>query len=238
MLRGSKDFESRDQYIKFLETIVKRLNAGREQRLQEELEVLRRLPQRQLNDCVYLKKTVTQSSTVHVFNNSYSVHSRLIGEHAQIKLYVDHLEVWYAQRIVERIARLKGRGSHTINYRHIIDWLERKPGAFANYRYQADMFSSSYFRMAYDELKRTRPLQADKEYVQILKIAAQEGESTTEIIIRGLLSKQEPLRAVDAQRQVQSQWSMKSMTEVTVDDVDLMSYDLLLNGSTEVMAHE
>ena len=238
MLRGSKDFESRGQYQAFLEAIVKQLNAGREQRLQEELEVLRRLPQRQLNDCVYLKKTVTPSSTVHVLNNAYSVHSRLIGEHVQIKLYVDHLEVWYAQRIVERIARLKGRGSHAVNYRHIIDWLERKPGAFANYRYQADMFPSSYFRMAYDELKRLRPLQADKEYVQILKVAAEEGESTTQAVIRGLLLGSEPFSVLEVQKQIQSQWSMKSMTDVVVDDVDLMSYDSLLSCSMEVMAHE
>lgn len=238
MLRGSKDFESRDKYEIFLEAIVNQLNAGRQQRLQEELKVLRRLPQRQLNDCVRLEKTVTQSSTIHVLNNAYSVHSRLIGERVQIKLYVDHLEVWYAQRIVEHIPRLKGRGSHQINYRHIIDWLERKPGAFANYRYQSDMFPSSYFRMAYDELKRLRPLQADKEYVQILKVAAKEGEAMTEVIIRWLLSKQEPLSVLDVQSQIQSQWPMKSMTDVTVDDVDLMTYDSLLNCPAAVMAHE
>ncbi len=230
MLRGSKDFESRAKYEFFLETIIKQLNTGRQERLQEELKVLRRLPQRQLNDYSQLDKTVTQSSTIHVQNNAYSVHSRLIGERVQIKLYVDHLEVWYAQRIVEHIPRLKGRGSHRINYRHIIDWLERKPGAFANYRYQSDMFPSSYFRMAYDELKRTRPLQADKEYIQILKIAAKEGETTTEVIIRELLLRSEPLSVLDLQSQIQSQWPIKSMTDVNVDDVDLMSYDLLLNS--------
>jgi len=238
MLRGSKNFESRSKYETFLEAIIKQLNAGRQERLQEELKVLRRLPQRQLNDCTHLEKTVTQSSTIHVLNNAYSVHSRLIGERVQIKLYVDHLEVWYAQRIIERIPRLKGRGSHQINYRHIIDWLERKPGAFANYRYQSDMFPSSYFRMAYDELKRIKPLHADKEYIQILKIAAKEGESTTEVVLRGLLSKQDPLSVLDIQSQIQSQWLIKPMTDVTVHDVDLMTYDLLLNSPMAVMAHE
>lgn len=237
MLRGSKDFEDRSKYEVFLETILKQLNAGRKERLQEELKVLRRLPQRQLNDYTRLEKTVTQSSTIHVLNNTYSVHSRLIGERVQIKLYVDHLEVWYAQRIIERVPRLKGRGSHQIHYRHIIDWLERKPGAFANYRYQSDMFPSSYFRMAYDELKRIKPLQADKEYLQILKIAAKEGESTTEVVLRGLLLKSEPLSVLDLQSQIQSQWLNKSMTDVNVDDVDLITYDLLLNSPIEV-SHE
>ena len=75
---------------------------------------------------------------------------------------------------------MRGQDGHQINYRHIIDWLARKPGAFANYRYQADMFPSSYFKMAYDELKRQRPMHADKEYVQILRIAAQDGEAATQ----------------------------------------------------------
>ena len=29
--------------------------------------------------------------------------------------------------------RLRGRGQHRIAYRHVIDWLVRKPGAFAEY---------------------------------------------------------------------------------------------------------
>lgn len=37
------------------------------------------------------------------------------------------------------VPRLSGRGGHRINYRHIIDWLVRKPGAFRNYRYREDL---------------------------------------------------------------------------------------------------
>jgi hypothetical protein len=32
---------------------------------------------------------------------------------------------------------LRGRGKHRVDYRHIIDWLVRKPGAFENYRFGA-----------------------------------------------------------------------------------------------------
>ena len=41
-------------------------------------------------------------------------------------------------------------GKHAINYRHVIDSLVRKPGAFENYQYREDMFPTSHFRMAYD----------------------------------------------------------------------------------------
>jgi hypothetical protein len=48
--------------------------------------------------------------------------------------------------------KLRGEKGHYINYRHIIDWLVRKPGAFENYRYKDDLFPTSQFRIAYDLL--------------------------------------------------------------------------------------
>lgn len=93
-------------------------------------------------------------ATVRVKNNTYSVNSRLVGEKVEARVYIDYIDVWYAQRRVERLPRLRGSGKHHINYRHIIDWLVRKPGAFANYRYREDLFPSSTFRIAYDALKR------------------------------------------------------------------------------------
>jgi hypothetical protein len=77
---------------------------------------------------------------------------------------VEHLEVWYAQQRIDTIPRLRGEGKHRIQYRHIIDWLVRKPGAFENYRYREDLFPTHRFRMAYDWLKRAHPFRAAKEY--------------------------------------------------------------------------
>ena len=85
----------------------------------------------------------------------YSVDSRLIGERVDVRLYAEELEVWFAGRVVERIPRLRGQRKHRINYRHVIDWLVRKPGAFENYRYREDLFPTSRFRMAYDALRET-----------------------------------------------------------------------------------
>ena len=65
----------------------------------------------------------------------------------------DLVEIWYADRKVEELPRLRGRSKHRIDYRHIIDWLVRKPGAFENYRYRSDLFPTSWFRLAYDALR-------------------------------------------------------------------------------------
>lgn len=237
MLRGSRDFKSQQDYETFLRKILKQQNAGRQVRLEEDLNVLGRLPARRTNDYELMTSRVSPSSTIHVLNNAYSMHSRLIGERVDVRLYIEHLEVWYAQRVVERLPRLRGRGKHKINYRHIIDWLVRKPGAFANYRYKADMYPSSYFRMAYDELKSSQPLRADKKYLQILKIAATEGEDLTQSAIKFLLSRGKPI-TVDAVRQyLGGRSKIKPLTTVTVDHIPLQDYDVLLDSCQEVMAH-
>ncbi|MGI8960779.1 MAG: hypothetical protein ACR2IV_13645 [Bryobacteraceae bacterium] len=51
---------------------------------------------------------------------------RLIGEMVEARIRPDTVEVWYGGRKVEELVRFS---KHRIDYRHIIDWLERKPGA-------------------------------------------------------------------------------------------------------------
>jgi len=78
-----------------------------------------------------------------------------------------------------------GKQAASINYRHVIESLVRKPGAFADYRYREEMFPSSYFRFTYD-LLRTHHIDriADKMYLQILKLAADESQQAVEDALR------------------------------------------------------
>lgn len=237
MLRGSRDFNSRQEYEQFLNKIFDQRNTGRQKRLEEELSILQRLPVRKMDDCKLKWVTVSPSSTIHVQHNTYSVHSRLIRENVQVKIYVDYLEVWYAQRKVEHIPRLRGEGKYRINYRHIIDWLKRKPGAFKNYRYKSDMFPSSYFRMAYDYLKRQDPLRANKEYVAILYMAAKEGESLTESAVRYLLSQEQPMSSESVRQTINKESKMSSIADIAIDEVSLQSYDELLSIREEMAVH-
>ena len=74
MLRGSRDFESREDYEKFLERLFDELNSGRRVRLQEELKRLRRLPERRLESYKRVSVVVKRNnSTIRVDNNTYSV---------------------------------------------------------------------------------------------------------------------------------------------------------------------
>src|SRR5208283_4668350 len=180
MLRGSRDFTDVQAYGQFLKALTDQLNRGRRPRFAEELKVLRGLPPVRLEAVKRLEARVDCGSLIHVDRNAYSVNSRLIGEKVEVRLYVGHLEVWYGQKKVDQLPRLRGRIQHRVNYRHVIDWLVRKPGAFADYRYQADLFPSSLFRVAYDRLKSQYAGGADKQYLKILELAAKENQSLVE----------------------------------------------------------
>jgi hypothetical protein len=235
LLRGSRDFGTRTEYEAFLEKLFEQLNSGRKKRLVEELPLLRPLPATRQEACKRLVVRVDRGSTIHVEHNVYSVNSRLIGERVQVRLYAERLEVWYAQRCVEQMPRLRGRGRHRIEYRHVIDWLVRKPGAFADYRYHADLFPSSVFRQAYDVLRQRQPARASKEYLGILHLAARESESGVEAALRRLLDCEQEVSVQAVREELQrgdsalSQTSrIRSLTEIDVPGVDLGAYDELL----------
>jgi len=235
MLRGNKNFKSIAEYENFLRRIAGQLNAGRSERFAKELSVLRRLPARRFNDYKIIDKIkVGKSSTIHLQHNTYSVHSRLIGEKVQARIYVDYIEIWYAQKLIERIKRLSGESKHRINYRHIIDWLVRKPGAFENYRYKEDLFPSSWFRMAYDWLRSNMTLQANRQYVRILYCAAKEGQTVTENAIQYLLEQDKEITALNVQHLIDQRSRIPSVKDVVVETNSLVSYDALLE---EVVSH-
>ena len=146
--------------------------------------------------------------------NVYSVDSRLIGERVDVRLYAEELEVWFAGKVVERIPRLRGQRKHRINYRHVIDWLVRKPGAFENYRYREDLFPTSRFRMAYDALRETSPGRASREYLQILELAARENESLVDDALRVLLDDEQPITAQAVREWIGRRETARPVTEV------------------------
>jgi hypothetical protein len=147
-----------------------------------------------------------------------------------VRLYADHLEVWYAQRKVEKIPRLRGEGNHRIEYRHIIDWLVRKPGAFENYRYRDDLFPTSRFKMAYDHLKDHDQSRAAREYLKILDLAAKQSQSGVDDALRWLMDQDQPISFEAVEVILMTNQSIPEVTEVEIDAVDLSLYDSLLQA--------
>ncbi len=91
--------------------------------------------------------------------------------------------------------------------------------------------------MGYDALKADPGSRADKEYLEILKLAAKEGESVVEWVLRLLLDAEQPLtgNAVEDLVRYYAE-EPEEMAEVEIEEVDLESYDSLLDGEREEAA--
>jgi len=233
MLRGSRDFADVASYAQFVDGVMEDRNRGRRKRFLEEIPQLRSLPQLRLPSFSRVNVRVNTGSLIHVQANAYSVDSRLIGEKVDVRIYPNHLEVWYAQRRVDQFPRLRGRGKHRVNYRHVIDSLVRKPGAFENYRYREELFPTSRFRMAYDQLRESRtPKAAVREYLEILCLAARESEAEVDDALRRLLATEQALSLAGVQQGLANEVPVPPATDVTVCQPDLASFDLLFDDAT------
>lgn len=221
------------EYRSYLGELFEQLNSGRKPRLKEEMERLRPLPERRLESAKRVRVRVNSGSLIVVERNSYSVNSRLIGEIVEARVYADHVEVWYGGQKMDRLERLRGRTHYRVDYRHIIDWLVRKPGAFASYRYREHLFPSSRFRMTYDLLQGTMPGRCDRRYLEILELAAKQGEARVEDALRLLLGSGSGRETI-LRKEVFEQFlcrceQVPEIVDVPITAVSLLSFDQLLS---------
>ena len=234
LIRGSKDFSSRQQYEQFLRDLFAKRNSNRLDKHQQEIQALSPLPAMRLDIFTKLYAKVKTTSIIRVQKNSYSVNSRLIGQNVEVRVFPEHLEVRYAGKLQDKLPRLIGQRKHIINYRHIIEWLVRKPGAFANYEYRSDLFPSSHFRMAYDALRRTSSSSAaERQYLQILILATKNSEAEVEAALRSLLATGELISSKLIEQMLSKTQGEPTTVQVHVDPVDLSSYDTLLYAPQE-----
>ena len=230
LLRTSRDFASRAEYEVFLQQCVTTRNAARQDKFAEEQSVLSDLPPERLDHVRRMSGIkVRRSSTIGVMKNTYSVPSRLIGHHVEVTIDAEEIEVWCAGHLVQTMPRLAGSGKHSINYRHIIDSLVRKPGAFENYKYREDLFPTSHFRMAYDQLHEQHgDRTAVREYLKILQLAARDSEDAVADALRNALASGERIGSAAVASAVENHQQAPTVTDVQVEPPNLNEFDSLL----------
>jgi hypothetical protein len=234
LLRGSRDFLDRGEYQGFLAKLLSRRNAPRQGKLAEELRVMRPLPERRLEDYTRAEVRVTRHSTISVKGNIYSVPSQLIGEWVRVRIYAEHLEVWYGGQLRQQMERLRGQHKHAINYRHVIDSLRRKPGALERYCYLNDLFPRVLFRLAWDDLREHHPASAAKQYLQILHRAATRGEEWVHEALRAMIIGGDAITAEGIERWLSGHDAPPPLPELAIPQVSLSAYDSLLAPGTGV----
>lgn len=150
------------------------------------------------------------------------------------RIYENRIVLLDGAREVAQLPLNRGDRGAVIDFRHVIGHLLRKPGAFAGYRWREELFPAPVYRAAYDHLERTSR-EADKRYLEILKVAADEGQTPVENALEHLLAGPRPaitaeevLAMLDTWRDQQRQWRQRPPLEVCLKD-----YDALLGSGEE-----
>lgn len=229
LVRGSRDFDSVDEYQAFVDQVVRKANLGRGPRVAEELAAMRELNVGKLPEFVEEDAKVSDWSTIRVRQCAYSVPSRLIGEWLRVRLYEERIEVYYAGQLQLACERLRGKNLRRIDYRHVIWSLVCKPGAFERYVYREEMFPSLVFRRAYDAIQTPhRGTKGDLEYLRILHLAASTMEADVETALALLLADGAAITSAAVKTLVCGPAAPIDVPALSTSAVDLGAYDALL----------
>lgn len=235
ILRGDCDFRNLEEYERWLWEVMEKANHLRQRRFSEEFAVMQPISVTRLPEYTETRATVGQGSTIRVKHNIYSVPSRLMGEEILVRVFDDRLEVFHGGTHQFKVERLLGKGGHRIYYRHIIESLVRKPGAFERYKYRDDLFPTVLFRRAYDALAQALPStrKADLEYLRILHLAASTMESEVETALEILLS--QGILPISGKVKELVNPDQPKVPEVPELIVNLRTYDDLLGAAGEMI---
>jgi len=176
LLCGSRDFDTLDDYRRFVDEIVGRRNARNAKRLDLERPALRSLPERRTTDYEETIVTVTSTSGFVLKKVFYSVPSRLIGHRLRVRLYDDRLECFLGSTPLMTLRRGRayptGKHGHVVDYRHVIHALRRKPMALLNLVYRDQLFPRRAYRRAFEALLASNgDKQACRTMVGLLALA-------------------------------------------------------------------
>jgi len=224
MLRQSRDFKTLQDYQDFLDKIKTKRNFTRREKIIAEQAVLRELPDKRFNDATLLNVRVSPCSTIQILGVTYSVPSRLISLWLKAMVSRDTIELIYGGNKLLTLPRLEA--GVLIDYRHIIDSLIRKPGAFESYQYRSSLYPNTTFRKAYDFLMDKGLTSCNKRYLELLHLAKLYSENDVGAAIELLLEAGKlPLKeeVLELLRQKQS------LQHVKVIEPDLRDYDQLYN---------
>lgn len=230
LVRGHAGFDDVTAYEAFVHEVVAYWRNGpAETRLADERAALGALPARALPSYTTYFPIVRRWSTIRVAHRTYSVPAQLMGHTVEARVHPNTIEVRYRDQVVQTMPRLRKEDAHRIDYRHVIGWLVRKPGAFARYRYREDLYPCVTFRRAYDALARTHGDRADVEYLRILHLAATAGEARVRAVLDQILDQVGGFDYIAVQARVAPPVCV--IPVVHIPRPDLAAYDALRTGA-------
>jgi hypothetical protein len=237
ILRGDRNFPDLASYQRFVDEVVGRRNAARQDALTVELRHMRALPRQRTTDFTEVVVSVLSTSGFWLRNVFYSVPSQLIGHRLRVHVFDARIEAYLGStHVVTHPRRSIGGGvrKHVVDYRHVVHALKRKPQALAGLTYRDQLFPRSEYRRAWNALNAALPQKdACTRMVALLAMAHEEAcEVELARLIAGDLEAGR-LPAADAlRRQLRPATAMP--VDVPVALTDPAQFDALLPACREV----
>lgn len=229
--RGSRDFVSIEAWREFVDAQVARQNRRHAARIDAERKLLKGLPTKRTTDFAMVTVDVTRNGTVGIDRVTYSVPSRLVGRRLNAHLFDDRIELFLGPDRVMSTPRVRishpHRG-HSIDFRHMIGNLRRKPGALRNLVYREALFPDHAYRRAWQAFDaQLDGRQACRDAVALLDIAAR--GDCVDVLARRIDEALDSGRLpdVDALRE-EFLPTARSQRDVTIPPPDLHSYNSLI----------
>ena len=167
------EFPSKDALVALLREVIEEYNAGVQPALTEERSHLVRLPARRVEPYEQFHRKVSKEGMIKYAVHEYSVPPELHQTRAKVRRYADCLVIYNNDGEPVWQWWLASEPAGKVDFRHVIHWLRRKPGAFKNCWYKDQLFPTERFRAAYLKLEQWyAPDHAVKNYLGILTLAA------------------------------------------------------------------
>lgn len=234
LLRGSREFPSQGDDEGFLGQALDKAKARRAKAVAQELAVMQALPPPRLSEDQEVYGPVAQYSTIRVKKVGYSVPARLIGPQVKVEVSENPLQIYCGRELLLTVPRACGNRGVVLDYRHVIEHLLRKPGAFEQYRDREELFLSPLFREAYDQLiAQQGQRRGTVEYLRLLKLTSETNLRDVEMMLVEYTCPPYPPWSVEALRQLllPSQALPIQLAEL---QPDCQSYHALLSSNQEV----
>jgi hypothetical protein len=193
---------------------------------------MKALPPTRLSEYDEVYVRVSSASTIRVKKVGYSVPARLIGAELKVEVFEDELKLYTGREFLLRLPRQHGDRGLVMDYRHVIDHLLRKPGAFERYRYRQGLFPTELMREAFDHLvAKNGERRGRLEYLQLLKLRSEVQEMHMDLTLVDFLSPPYPEWDVERLRRILKPASELPLVELAELKPEWSSYDALLDNT-------
>jgi hypothetical protein len=234
LLRGDRNFIDLAEYETFIESIVTKINRQCRDRFNQEKEHLSPLPKRRTHDFSELYVRVSSSSTILVKRVTYTVPSRLIGTRLLVHIFDDRLRLFYGHEPTLTLTRVVAQGSlraRSVNYRHVIHSLAKKPNAFKCSQLREDLIPEGDLSLLWQHLTRNGVTDQDCRYMVDLLLLAHNSDCE-QALGRYVLSAHEAGRRSSI-KQCRERFAPQAVCvpQIISQQHALSGYDSLLGGA-------